>query len=121
VANYKVMLTVKDCYGNEKEVESGDLNINLAELTEADLKDIEEALPLENFVTKEELEEELADYSLTAKVPVYVPDVTPDNMLVFTLQEGATEERLEFDIDKSNDWDKTDGTAGSSYLWEPMQ
>ena len=52
---------------------------------------------------------------------VYVPEVTADNMLVFTLQEGETEERLEFDIDKSNNWDETDNTVGSNYIWEPMQ
>lgn len=52
---------------------------------------------------------------------VYVPEVTPDNMLVFTLQDEITDEYLEFDIDKSNDWDETDNTVGSNYLWEPMQ
>ena len=52
---------------------------------------------------------------------VYVPEVTPDNMLVFTLTDEATEERLEFDIDKSNNWDETDNTVGSNYIWEPMQ
>lgn len=52
---------------------------------------------------------------------VYVPEVTADNILVFTLQEGETEERLEFDIDKSNDWSETDNTMGSNYIWEPMK
>ena len=52
---------------------------------------------------------------------VYVPEVTPDNMLVFTLMDEATEERLEFDIDKSNNWNETDNTVGSNYIWEPMQ
>ena len=52
---------------------------------------------------------------------VYVPEVTSNNMLVFTLQEGETEERLVFDIDKSNNWDETDHTVSSNYIWEPMQ
>lgn len=52
---------------------------------------------------------------------VYVPEVTSNNMLVFTLQDEITDERLEFDIDKSNDWDETDNTVGSNYVWEPMQ
>ena len=52
---------------------------------------------------------------------VYVPEVTPDNMLVFTLTDEVTEERLEFDIDKSNNWNETDNTVGSNYIWEPMQ
>lgn len=51
---------------------------------------------------------------------VYVPEVTPDNILVFTLSDEATDERLEFDIDKSNDWNATDNTVGSNYIWEPM-
>jgi hypothetical protein len=55
------------------------------------------------------------------KTLVYVPEVTPNNMLVFTLQDEPTDERLEFDIDKSNDWSETDNTIGSNYVWEPMQ
>lgn len=61
------------------------------------------------------------DEPMDDKTYVYVPDVTPDNMLVFTLQDTPGEERLEFDIDKSNDWDETDETVGSNYMWEPMQ
>ena len=52
---------------------------------------------------------------------VYVPEVTANNMLVFTLTDEATEERLEFDIDKSNNWNETDNTMGSNYIWEPMK
>ena len=52
---------------------------------------------------------------------VYVPEVTANNMLVFTLTDDITEERLEFDIDKSNNWNETDDTVGSNYIWEPMQ
>ena len=59
--------------------------------------------------------------TIDGKSYVYVPDVTPDNMLVFTLQDAPGEERLEFDIDKSNDWNETDETVGSNYIWEPME
>lgn len=52
---------------------------------------------------------------------IYVPNVTEDNMLVFTLQESPGDERLEFDIDKSNDWNETDNTTSSNYVWEPME
>ena len=62
-----------------------------------------------------------SDEITDGKTYVYVPEVTPDNMLVFTLQDEVTEERLEFDIDKSNDWNETDNTMGSNYIWEPMQ
>lgn len=97
MATYKVWLTVKDSYGNTKEIDGGNITIDRDKLTEDDINAIKEA------------------------VPVYVPDVTPDNMLVYTLEQGEKEERLEFDIDKSNDWNEIENTAGSSYVWEPMQ
>ena len=59
--------------------------------------------------------------SSDGKSYVYIPEVTANNVLVFTLADEPTEERLEFDIDKTNDWNETDGTFGSNYAWEPMQ
>lgn len=97
MANYRVLLTVKDRYGYKKELDGGTIEIYQDKLTEEDLNEIKES------------------------IPVYVPDVTPDNMLVYTLEHGETKERLEFDIDKSNDWNCTDDAVGSSYVWEPMQ
>ena len=96
MAKYKVMLTVKDRYGATKELDAGIIGVNQEGLTEDDLN------------------------KLKKEIPVYVPDVTEDNTLVYTLEKGKTEERLEFDIDKSNDWNEIDGTTGSSYVWEPM-
>ena len=63
----------------------------------------------------------LPDSNVGTTPLVYVPEVTQNNMLVFTLQDNVTDERLEFDIDKSNDWNETDYTTGSSYVWESMQ
>ena len=97
MAKYKVTLTVKDRYGATKEIESGTIDVNQEQLTEEDINE------------------------LKAHMPVYVPEVTENNMLVYTLEHGATQDRLEFDIDKSDDWDKIDGTSGSSYVWERMQ
>lgn len=97
MAKYKVMLTVKDRYGATKELDAGTIDIDYDNLTEEDID------------------------KLKKNIPVYVPDVTPDNMLVYTLEQGETEERLEFDIDKSNDWNKIDHTTGSSFVWEPMK
>ena len=97
MATYKVMLTVKDRYGCTKELDSGNITIDKDSLTEEDINDLKEVLP------------------------VYVPEVTPDNMLVYTLEQGEMKERLEFDIDKSNDWNEIENTNGSSYVWEPMQ
>lgn len=101
MAVYKVWLTVKDSYGNTKELDGGNVDINL------DKQDVD------NIV------DNLKD-NITLEAPVYVPEVTLDNMLKFKLTEKATEEELEFDIDKSNDWNELDGTTGSSYVWEPM-
>ena len=104
MAKYKVWLTVKDRYGNTKELDGGNIDINLDE------EDVETIVDnLKDNITIE------------AKAQVYVPEVTPDNMLKFKLTDEAVDEELEFDIDKSNDWNNLDSTTGSSYVWEPMQ
>jgi hypothetical protein len=97
MATYKVWLTVKDRYGNTKELDGGNINISQDKLTDEDINEIKNA------------------------IPVYVPNLEPDNTLVYSLEHGKTEDRLEFDIDKTNDWDSIDNTNGSSYVWEPMQ
>lgn len=104
MATYKVWLTVKDSYGNTKELDGGNINIDLDEEAVKNIAD-----SIKDNIT------------LEAKSPVYVPEVTPDNMLKFKLTEEATEKELEFDIDKSNDWNKLENTVGSSYVWEPMK
>ena len=103
MAEYKVILTVKDRYGNTKDIDGGNIDVNLEE-TE-----------IENIV--DNLKDNI---TIESKSPVYVPEVTSDNMLKFKLNTEATEEELEFDIDKSNDWNDTDNTVGSSFVWEPM-
>lgn len=99
MATYKVWLTVKDSYGNTKEIDGGNIAIDLDKLTEEDLTVIK------------------------AAAPVYVPEVTEDNMLVYTLEQNKKEERLEFDIDKSNDWTQTgkQPTGQTGYFWEQMK
>lgn len=37
MAAYKVWLTVKDCYGNTKEIDGGNINIDLGEFTDNDI------------------------------------------------------------------------------------
>jgi hypothetical protein len=103
-AKYKVWLTVKDSYGNTKELDGGNVDINLDEET---MDTIVDSIK-DNII-------------IDAKSPVYVPEVTPDNILKFKLEEEATKEELEFDIDKSNDWNHMEQTSGSNYVWEPMQ
>ena len=103
MAEYKVVLTVKDRYGNVKDIDGGNIDVNL------------EKAEIENIV--DNLKDNI---SVETKSPVYIPEVTADNMLKFKLNDEATEEELEFDIDKSNDWNATDNTTGSNYVWEPM-
>lgn len=104
MAKYKVWLTIKDSYGNTKELDGGNVDINL---DEEDVDTIVDNIK-DNII-------------IDTKSPVYVPEVTPDNMLKFKLTEEATEDELEFDIDKSNDWNDIDHTEGSSFVWEPMK
>jgi hypothetical protein len=104
MAKYKVWVTVKDSYGNTKELDGG--NVDIA-LDENDVDTIVDNIK-DNII-------------IDTKSPVYVPEVTPDNMLKFKLTDEATEEELEFDIDKSNDWNEIDHTEGSSFVWEPMR
>lgn len=104
MAKYKVWLTVKDSYGNTKELDGGNIDIDL------DKDDV-------NTIV-DNLKDNI---NIEAKAQVYVPEVTPNNMLKFKLTDEATKEELEFDIDKTNDWNNLDNTTGSSYVWEPMQ
>jgi hypothetical protein len=103
MAKYKVWLTVRDSYGNTKELDGGNIDINLDEEAVDTIVD-----NLKDNITIE------------TKAQVYVPNVTPDNLLKFTLTDEATEKELEFDIDKSNDWNDLENTTGSNYIWEPM-
>ena len=63
MATYKVWLTVKDSYGNTKEVDGGTINVDLATLTPDEVTQIEEALPLEDYIKRENLDSELEHYA----------------------------------------------------------
>jgi hypothetical protein len=66
MAEYKVLLTVKDRYGNTKEIDGGLINVDLATLTSDEINQIEEKLPLEDYLKKAEIDQEL-DYYATDK------------------------------------------------------
>jgi hypothetical protein len=68
MATYKVWLTVKDSFGNTKEVDGGTINVDLATLTPDELDQIEEHLPLENYLKKEEIDTELEHFATDAEV-----------------------------------------------------
>lgn len=68
MATYKVWLTVKDAYGNTKEVDGGTINVDLATLTPDEVDQIESALPLEDYVKKATLDTELELYATDKEV-----------------------------------------------------
>lgn len=68
MATYKVWLTVKDTYGNTKEIDGGTINVDLATLTPDELSQIEEALPLEDYIKRENLDTELEAYATDSEV-----------------------------------------------------
>jgi hypothetical protein len=72
MATYKVWLKVKDSYGNIKEIDGGDITVDLATLTPDEVNQIEEALPLEDYLKKVELPEELNDYATDTEVETAV-------------------------------------------------
>lgn len=68
MATYKVWLTVKDSYGNTKEVDGGTINVDLASLTPDEVSQIEEALPLEDYIKRDNLDSELEAYATDKEV-----------------------------------------------------
>jgi hypothetical protein len=67
MATYKVWLTVKNSAGNTKEIPVGNINVD-ATLTPEMLSQIEEALPLEDYLKKTDIETELNSYATDDEV-----------------------------------------------------
>lgn len=68
MATYKVWLTVKDSFGNTKEVEGGTINVDLAELTQDEVEQIGSALPLTDYIKRDNLDIELDEYATDKEV-----------------------------------------------------
>lgn len=68
MAIYKVWLTVKDSFGNTKEVDGGTINVDLERFSDHEIAQIEEALPLEDYIKRDNLDQELADYATDVEV-----------------------------------------------------
>jgi hypothetical protein len=70
MAKYKVWLTVKDSYGNAKEIDGGVISVDLGleSLTENEVDQLTEALPLEEYVKRADLPEELEDWATDKEV-----------------------------------------------------
>ena len=54
MAKFKVWLTVKDSYGNTKELDGGSVNFDFEELSNNDINKIGEAFLLEEYLKKSE-------------------------------------------------------------------
>ena len=69
MAVYKVWLTVKDDYGNTKEVDGGTIDVALLSFSPEEIKD---AVPLEDYLKKSDIDVELERYATDAEVDVAV-------------------------------------------------
>ena len=74
MAKYKVWLTVKDRYGTIKELDSGNIDIELSELTQDDISNIKEQLPLENYLEKSEIDFLATDEEVAARNTIRYSD-----------------------------------------------
>lgn len=62
MAKYKLVLTVKDNYGKEKEVDGGEIDIALDELSAQEITTIADALDLDALATDIEVDEAIANH-----------------------------------------------------------
>lgn len=62
MAKYKLVLTVKDNYGKEKEVDGGEIDIALNELSAQEITTIADALDLDALATDIEVDEAIASH-----------------------------------------------------------
>ena len=67
MAVYKVWLTVRDGYGNEKEIEAGNIKVDF-ELSQEDISQIEQALPLGDYLKKQNIDTDLKDFATDDEV-----------------------------------------------------
>lgn len=72
MATYKVWLTVKDGYGNTKDIDGGVISVDFDALSPEVIEHIEEALPLEDYLKKSEIAQELDHYATDSEVSTAV-------------------------------------------------
>ena len=68
MATYKVWLTVKSSTGATKEIDVGNINVDLATLSPEEVSKIEEALPLEDYLKKNDIELNLDAFATDEEV-----------------------------------------------------
>lgn len=72
MATYKLWLTVKDSNGNIKEIDGGNVNIDLTKITEVEATHVAEALKLDSYATDQEL-----DDAIKNQVPEVIKEEVP--------------------------------------------
>lgn len=90
MAKYKVWLTVKDSFGNTKEIDGGTIDVNLSALSPEEIDHIEEALPLEDYIKRENLDIELDAYATDREVEHAVDNTDSIKYSDFELQGNDT-------------------------------
>ena len=70
MAKYRVWLTVQDSYGNAKEIDGGiiDVDLGLTNLSQTEVDQLAEALPLEDYIKRDNLDTELTDWATDQEV-----------------------------------------------------
>lgn len=68
MATYRVWLTVKNSAGATKEINVGNINVDIENLTPEMLSKIEEALPLEDYLKKDDIKTELDTFATDEEV-----------------------------------------------------
>ena len=88
MATYKVWLTVKDAYGNTKEVDGGNIDIDLTldNFTSNDIEQLGEALPFEKYLKKTDIDTELSDFATDQEVTQIVQNNNAIKYTDFTIQ-----------------------------------
>jgi hypothetical protein len=89
MAKYNVIFTVKDKYGKEKEVNGGSIEVDLDTFSEKELDIIEEALPLEDYLKKSEVDTELDHLATDVEVDHAVKNTDSIRYADFEFQEGG--------------------------------
>ena len=102
MATYQVWLTVKDEYGNTKEVDGGNIDVdaNLDDLNQEEINSIEKALLLEDYIKRENLSIELNSYATTINnLTDYINRVEQN---ILANNEATTEQLQQLDTQKQN-------------------
>ena len=76
MAVYKVWLTVRDSYGNVKEIDGGNINVEFDGIGEEDIDKIRQELLLDSYITKDNAKDTLDPvFATDEEVDKHISDV----------------------------------------------